>query len=206
MSEKPLEILQQLHDCLMAEGVSFTFNKGEKIQIEQEEKENIVYFLESGCVFIYNEKKEWLLDVVDSAMLLGASGIVFKEYEGSCAVAVNACQGFWLTASRAKALLNQGSLWYELSIWLSYLAFYLKQRECDLLGSNNYCIVRSMLIRMQRIRPEVRQKLGVLEFIQQRSKISRTVIAEILCELRKGNYIEMNKGKLIQINRLPANY
>lgn len=206
MSEKPLEILQQLHDCLMAEGVFFTFNKGEKIQIEQEEKENIVYFLESGCVFIYNEKKEWLLDVVDSAMLLGASGIVFKEYEGSCVVAVNVCKGFWLPASRAKELLNQSNLWYELSIWLSYLTFYLKHRECDLLGANNYCIVRSMLIRMQRIRPEVRKKLGVLEFIQQRSKISRTVIAEILSQLRKGNYIEMDKGKLVQVKHLPANY
>lgn len=190
----------------MTEGIGFTFNKGEKIHIEREEKENVVYFIESGCVFIYNENKKWLLDVVDSPMLLGASCIVFKEYQDSCAVAVNVCKGFWLPASRAKEMLNQSNLWYELSIWLSYLTFYLKHRECDLLGANNYCIVRSMLIRMQRIRPEVRQKLGVLEFIQQRSKISRTVIAEILCELRKGNYIEMDKGKLIQINRLPANY
>jgi translation elongation factor P/translation initiation factor 5A len=32
------------------------------------------------------------------------------------------------------------------------------------------------------------------------------VIAEVLSALRKGNYIEMHKGKLLKINRLPYEY
>jgi hypothetical protein len=36
--------------------------------------------------------------------------------------------------------------------------------------------------------------------------VSRSVIAEVLSALRKGNYIEMYKGKLLKINRLPYEY
>ncbi|MCM2953495.1 helix-turn-helix domain-containing protein, partial [Escherichia coli] len=40
----------------------------------------------------------------------------------------------------------------------------------------------------------------------QRTRISRSVVAEVLAALRKGGYIEMNKGKLVAINRLPSEY
>jgi DNA-binding IscR family transcriptional regulator len=46
----------------------------------------------------------------------------------------------------------------------------------------------------------------VLNFIQQRTRISRSVIAEVLSALRKGDYIKMEKGKLVGITRLPYDY
>ncbi|MXG35682.1 transcriptional regulator, partial [Escherichia coli] len=36
--------------------------------------------------------------------------------------------------------------------------------------------------------------------------ISRSVVAEVLAALRQGNYITMSRGKLVSINRLPADY
>ena len=48
--------------------------------------------------------------------------------------------------------------------------------------------------------------IGVMNYIHQRTRISRSVVAEVLAALRKGGYIEMNKGKLVAINRLPSEY
>ncbi|MFU0892663.1 helix-turn-helix domain-containing protein, partial [Kluyvera sichuanensis] len=53
---------------------------------------------------------------------------------------------------------------------------------------------------------DIRSRMGVLSYIQQRTRISRSVIAEVLSALRKGEYIEMEKGKLVSITRLPTHY
>jgi DNA-binding IscR family transcriptional regulator len=49
-------------------------------------------------------------------------------------------------------------------------------------------------------------RVGVMSFIQRRTGISRSVVAEVLAALRQGNYINMDRGKLVSINRLPAEY
>jgi DNA-binding IscR family transcriptional regulator len=52
----------------------------------------------------------------------------------------------------------------------------------------------------------LRAKIGVMNYIQRRTRISRSVVAEVLAALRQGNYINMSRGKLVSINRLPAEY
>lgn len=52
----------------------------------------------------------------------------------------------------------------------------------------------------------LRARIGVMNYIQRRTQISRSVIAEVLAALRQGNYIEMQKGKLVSINHLPHDY
>jgi DNA-binding IscR family transcriptional regulator len=45
-----------------------------------------------------------------------------------------------------------------------------------------------------------------MNYIQRRTRISRSVVAEVLAALRQGNYINMSRGKLVSINHLPAEY
>ncbi|MDN6115843.1 MAG: helix-turn-helix domain-containing protein, partial [Enterobacterales bacterium] len=52
----------------------------------------------------------------------------------------------------------------------------------------------------------LRSKIGVMNHIQQSTRISRSVVAEVLAALRQGNYINMSRGKLVSINRLPTEY
>jgi DNA-binding FadR family transcriptional regulator len=45
-----------------------------------------------------------------------------------------------------------------------------------------------------------------MSYIQRRTRISRSVVAEVLAALRQGKYITMERGKLVSVNRLPAEY
>lgn len=65
---------------------------------------------------------------------------------------------------------------------------------------------RATLLSMIDWNEELRSRIGVMNYIHQRTRISRSVVAEVLAALRKGGYIEMNKGKLVAINRLPSEY
>ncbi len=71
---------------------------------------------------------------------------------------------------------------------------------------NSYDQIRATLMTMIEWDEELRSRIGVMNYIHQRTRVSRSVVAEVLAALRKGNYIEMNKGKLISINRLPSEY
>ena len=77
----------------------------------------------------------------------------------------------------------------------------------QLIGHNSYEQIRAkLLLSMIDWNEELRSRIGVMNYIHQRTRISRSVVAEVLAALRKGGYIEMNKGKLVAINRLPSEY
>lgn len=79
----------------------------------------------------------------------------------------------------------------------------LELRDLQLIGNNSYDQIRATLISMMKWDDVLRSRIGVMNYIHQRTRISRSVVAEVLAALRKGGYIEMNKGKLVSINRLP---
>ncbi|MCU7004725.1 helix-turn-helix domain-containing protein, partial [Escherichia coli] len=79
-------------------------------------------------------------------------------------------------------------------------------RDVQLIGHNSYEQIRATLLSMIDWNEELRSRIGVMNYIHQRTRISRSVVAEVLAALRKGGYIEMNKGKLVAINRLPSEY
>ena len=82
----------------------------------------------------------------------------------------------------------------------------LELRDVQLIGHNSYEQIRATLLSMIDWNEELRSRIGVMNYIHQRTRISRSVVAEVLAALRKGGYIEMNKGKLVAINRLPSEY
>jgi len=79
-------------------------------------------------------------------------------------------------------------------------------RDKQLVGNNSYSQIRSTLLDMAQWDETLRMRVGVMNYIQRRTRISRSVVAEVLAALRQGNYINMVRGKLVSINRLPAEY
>lgn len=66
--------------------------------------------------------------------------------------------------------------------------------------------MRATLITMIEWDEDFRARIGDMNYVHYRTRVSRSVVAEVLAALRKGNYIEMKKGKLIGINRLLSEY
>ncbi|MBJ8681206.1 helix-turn-helix domain-containing protein, partial [Citrobacter freundii] len=97
-------------------------------------------------------------------------------------------------------------LWREAFCWLAWQNSMLELRDLQLIGNNSYDQIRATLISMTKWDEALRSRIGVMNYIHQRTRISRSVVAEVLAALRKGGYIEMNKGKLVCINRLPFEY
>ena len=104
------------------------------------------------------------------------------------------------------AFIEQNQLWRDAFYWLAWQNRILELRDVQLIGHNSYEQIRATLLSMIDWNEELRSRIGVMNYIHQRTRISRSVVAEVLAALRKGGYIEMNKGKLVAINRLPSEY
>ena len=116
------------------------------------------------------------------------------------------CTGYHLPAKQTITLIEQNQLWRDAFHWLAWQNRILELRDVQLIGHNSYEQIRATLLSMIDWNEELRSRIGVMNYIHQRTRISRSVVAEVLAALRKGGYIEMNKGKLVAINRLPSEY
>lgn len=198
---KPLSELSRLEQCLKVASTPFR-SAPQQIILNDDNDEPSTLVLQTGIIEIYRRADELLIGIATAPFILGlAAGM--QEYR---VVAKNPCTGFYLPASTSLQLIQQSSLWKEAFCWLSWIKSILEKRDRQLVGNNSYHQIRAMLLNMAEWDETLRSKIGVMNHIQQSTRISRSVVAEVLAALRQGNYINMSRGKLVSINRLPTEY
>ena len=201
VNAKPLSELSRLEQCLKVASTPFR-SAPQQIILNDDNDEPSTLVLQTGIIEIYRRADELLIGIATAPFILGlAAGM--QEYR---VVAKNPCTGFYLPASTSLQLIQQSALWKEAFCWLSWIKSILEKRDRQLVGNNSYHQIRAMLLNMAEWDETLRSKIGVMNHIQQSTRISRSVVAEVLAALRQGNYINMSRGKLVSINRLPTEY
>ncbi|MGK7077460.1 helix-turn-helix domain-containing protein [Enterobacter cloacae] len=205
VNAKPLSELSRLEQCLKVASTPFK-SAAQQIISNDDNDEPSTFVLQTGVIEIYRRSDELLIGIATAPFILGLTAGMLdysKEYR---VVAKNPCTGFYLPASTSLQLIQQSSLWKEAFCWLSWIKSILEKRDRQLVGNNSYHQIRAMLLNMAEWDETLRSKIGVMNHIQQSTRISRSVVAEVLAALRQGNYINMSRGKLVSINRLPTEY
>ena len=205
VNAKPLSELSRLEQCLKVASTPFK-SAFQQIISNDDNDEPSTFVLQTGVIEIYRRSDELLIGIATAPFILGLTAGMLdysKEYR---VVAKNPCTGFYLPASTSLQLIQQSSLWKEAFCWLSWIKSILEKRDRQLVGNNSYHQIRAMLLNMAEWDETLRSKIGVMNHIQQSTRISRSVVAEVLAALRQGNYINMSRGKLVSINRLPTEY
>jgi len=73
-------------------------------------------------------------------------------------------------------------------------------------GLTTYELIRQSLMTLIAKKDELRRTINACDYIQEKTNISRSRIMKILSDLKMGNYIEIERGVLIKINKLPESY
>lgn len=205
VNAKPLSELRRLEQCLISASTPFTCAPQQLIMSgESNEPRTIV--LQTGVIEVYRPSDELLVGIATAPFIFGLSTVVIHHSQEYRVMAKTACTGFYLPTETTRQLIQQNSLWKEAFCWLSWINYILGKRDMQLVGNNSYHQIRAMLLNMAEWDETLRSKIGVMNHIQQSTRISRSVVAEVLAALRQGNYINMSRGKLVSINRLPTEY
>lgn len=112
-----------------------------------------------------------------------------------------------IDARKAHDEIEKGNLWKEASAIISYYNAYLFYRDSLVVQQRIYKIIRAYLIEMATLPIESRFSMSILEYIQQRTHLSRSSILNVVHNLTNGGYIEVRRGGyLLKVNRIPKEY
>ncbi|WP_449542062.1 helix-turn-helix domain-containing protein [Enterobacter ludwigii] len=205
VNAKPLSELSRLEACLIAASTPFK-SAPQQLITSDKGSEPCTYVFQTGVIEVYRHSDDLLVGIASAPFIFGLSAVVINHSQEYRVTAKTACTGFYLPAATTRQLIQQHSLWKDAFCWLSWINYILGKRDRQLVGNNSYHQIRAMLLNMAEWDETLRSKIGVMNHIQQSTRISRSVVAEVLAALRQGNYINMSRGKLVSINRLPTEY
>jgi len=205
VNAKPLSELSRLEQCLKAASTPFNAAPQQLIPNGNDD-EPYTFVLQAGAIEIYRRSDDLLIGIATAPFIMGLTAGMMNTCKEYRVVAKIFSTGFYLPAATSHQLIQQDSLWQDAFCWLSWINHILGKRDTQLVGNNSYRQIRAMLMNMAEWDDVLRSKIGVMNHIQQSTRISRSVVAEVLAALRQGNYINMSRGKLVSINRLPTEY
>lgn len=202
---KPLKEFEQLDKFLSKYGSRFSYVNEKQLLYSTEKNADTTFVIQEGIISL-RRNEHILVGIAQAPFIMGLTNGVMKSEVQYELVSEGECSGYHLSSSQTIAIIEEYQLWREAFYWLTWQNRILQQRDRQLIGNNSYEQIRTTLFSMIEWDESLRSRIGVMNYIHQRTRISRSVVAEVLAALRKGGYIEMNKGKLMGINRLPSDY
>ncbi|MGK9175294.1 helix-turn-helix domain-containing protein [Yokenella regensburgei] len=203
---KPLAEYYLLDQCFSPHGTFFELPENTLLTFKNINPNEVAIFLQQGEIAISRKYNDVLLGIAQGPFINGLSTSMIARPVEYVYTTQSICTGYYLPSEKVLTILEDNQLWREAFAWLTWWHRLAESRDSQLIGSSTYDQIRSTLLTMADWDETLRSRIGVMYYIQRRTGISRSVIAEVLSALRKGNYIEMYKGKLLKVNRLPYEY
>ena len=112
-----------------------------------------------------------------------------------------------LDADKAAELFRAEGVWEDVAALLSYHTAYLIFRDAQVLQQRTYSVIRNHLQEMILLPEETRLRTTILEYIQDRTLLSRSSILNVLSALKQGEYIAFKRGGyLLEVRHLPESF
>lgn len=73
-------------------------------------------------------------------------------------------------------------------------------------GRTTYELIKQNLMSLMAEKDELRMMVNACDYIMDKTHISRSRVMKILSDLKTGDYIVIERGVLIKINKLPETY
>lgn len=104
-------------------------------------------------------------------------------------------------------IITEKNLWQDVTALLAYHTAYMAYRDTLVLQQRTYSVIRNHLLEMILLPEETRMRTSMLDYIQDRTHLSRSSVLNVLSALKKGKYIQFIRGGYLQsITTLPEKF
>jgi hypothetical protein len=112
-----------------------------------------------------------------------------------------------IDADLAKEKFTELNLWQDVSLTLSYFTSYLFYRDALVVQQRTYSVIRNHLMEMIHLPLETRLRVSILEYIQERTYLSRSSVLNMIFALKEANYLATKRGGyLLDLAELPESF
>lgn len=207
LGQKPLEAITRLVEvCLPHATPVITDTPNIPITLRAEDGRQQIILLLEGDIKCFRTSDNLLYGIANAPTMLGlmtseysSASFIFKGNKES-KISV-------LPRDRAIDLIAEHGLVREVIACTTRFTDYRNYHSDLMINRTAYDIICGLLLEIERLPQEVRSKSSVVNFILERSNLARSGVMKILADLRTGDYIDIQNGKLITINkRFPDEY
>ena len=154
--------------------------RGERLDL-QVNGQGMCYLILEGTIAVYRRSDNMMLSTARSPAVFGLANltdIYFSDYLKT----VSPCLIGTITTERVNAIIKEKALW------------------------GLYEMIRQQLMKLTEEEEGYRLSVTAEKYIREKTHLSRSGVMRILADLKTGGFIEMEEGRLIKINKLPAKY
>lgn len=207
---KPYAALDALFSALWSFGKPFNLNPGDEFLLNSG-GENKIVLLQSGIFSFCRSGSGLHVSSTFAPSIVGLVDSYGVTYDVPTRpehflIAETECRGRAVSLPDFIKTIDECDLWHDVARILAYRPMVMSVRDRELVGVDSYLKVRALLIELWAYASEYRQSINVLNFIQRRTGISRSRTMKLLSELKKGGYISIDGGRLLDMKKLPTAY
>lgn len=165
----------------------------------------VCYLVVKGSVSYYRRNTNILLGTVDSPAIFGIAAIhenILAGYLRTTSICIIAS----IPRQQVYDIIKEKDLWKALSNYLMVITNKLYVNGQQLTAPGAYEKIRIQLNQLMDEAPALRQKMTAELYIREKTNLSRSRVMHILSELRAGGYIELERGRLVAIHKLPEHF
>lgn len=165
-----------------------------------------LYLFKKGGLSIFRSSDRLLMVTVYEPHLFGVAEMLQPSRSHGLRAEIDS-EILRIDSDVAMQLFGQHNMWEEVTRLLAYHTSYLVYRDDLVLQQRTYSVIRNHLMEMILLPEETRLRVSILEYIQDRTHLSRSSVLNVLSALKKGAYIEYARGGYLQrIASLPEKF
>ncbi|MCU6306636.1 helix-turn-helix domain-containing protein [Enterobacter quasiroggenkampii] len=168
-------------------------------------QEPMTLLIHEGLLAAYRNSDQLLLRYFQAPIIVGINmladmndGIVYKAYS----------EVRYEIQPRAAVhqKIDKAGLWRETAYLFMFGVKRFAEAYQKSAGLSTYQLIRINLFALMEEEEELRLAINVSDYIQDKTRLSRSRVMKILSDLRDGEYIDIKRGILLKVNKLPENY
>ncbi|EPC0897402.1 helix-turn-helix domain-containing protein [Enterobacter hormaechei] len=164
-----------------------------------------IHVIVSGEVEFRRESDELCMFTVTGQCLFGLSSMYYNATHMYGLVRTNTVVRSIKKEVFAQ-LMAEKNLWPDLTKVLSWCICVMSKRDDVLVARSAYSVVREFLYEINDLTVHQQRDINVYDYIQEYTNLARSTIIKILSDLKKGQYIVVGKGRLLNLTALPEKY
>ncbi|XQS14814.1 helix-turn-helix domain-containing protein [Citrobacter telavivensis] len=167
--------------------------------------ERFCYLIIRGNGTLHRTRDDRLMGTVAAPALLGLANLYRLETDAYIKTQVP-CDIAILRMADVHAIICANHLWEPVAKHMMVVAGKLFSSHEQLTAPSAYQIVRAQLYELLNENPGIRENITAAQYIRDKSHLSRSGIMRILAALKEGGFIELDRGVLKNIIKLPEKF
>ncbi|HBE9178834.1 TPA: helix-turn-helix domain-containing protein [Serratia fonticola] len=177
---------------------------GQRFYLEQNDQ-RVCFLLYGGTCIAKRTQDSLVLSTIRSPSIVGLQD-VFHVKSDVHLLAIGDVEYGILSVEDFFCHVESKNLWKNICLMLMLSATRFSEYQRETVGISNYELICNFLTSLSIESFEIRATTTALEYIQERSLLSRSGIMKTLSSLKAGGYIDIKNGLLIKINSLPKKF